>query len=126
MAPEAVPMADFAAVESILHELERNEGVQYPILVSLAGSFLAGAAPKGVYVDTFASMFAVVIGSADTIAAELKENLQSVVIQTSGAKCLVVRTGRKTVLAVRLPTNADPQRVEQAIAKYIPRIEEYL
>ena len=119
-------MADFAAIESILSEIERNEGVQNCILVSLAGSFLAGTAPKGVYVDTFASMFAVVIGSADTVAAELKEGLHSVVISTSGGKCLVVRTGRKTVLALRLPASGDPGKIEAAIEKYIPRSEESL
>src|SRR5437867_1653324 len=62
--PRGPGMVDAAALESILKEIEHNEGVHEAMLVSLAGTYLAGSVPRGVHVDTFGSMFAVRVGSA--------------------------------------------------------------
>ena len=119
-------MVDTAALESILRDLERNEGVQEAMLVSLAGTYLAGSFPKGVHVDTFGSMFAVLIGSAETVTSEAKDSLESVVINGKGNRYLIVHGGRKALLVMRVPIPADMQRTKQAVEKYVPRIEELL
>jgi predicted regulator of Ras-like GTPase activity (Roadblock/LC7/MglB family) len=119
-------MVDTAALESILKEIEQHEGIQEAMLVSLAGTYLAGTFPKGVHVDTFGSMFAVLIGSAETVTAEMKDSLESVVIHSKRSDYLIVHGGRKALLVMRLPTGADPQDVATAVEKYISRIEEHL
>lgn len=119
-------MVDTAALESILKEIEHNEGVREAMLVSLAGTYLAGTFPKGVHMDTFGSMFAVLIGSAETVTSEMKDVLDSVVIHSKASQYLIVHGGRKALLVLRLPLTADPQKVKVAVEKYIPRIEEHL
>ncbi|MCI4371981.1 MAG: roadblock/LC7 domain-containing protein [Thermoplasmata archaeon] len=119
-------MVDTAALESVLHEIEHNEGVQEAMLVSLAGTYLVGSFPRGVHVDTFGSMFAVLVGSAETITSETKDPLQSVVIHSKSNQYLIVHGGRKALLVMRLPLTADAKKTALAAEKYIPRIEEHL
>lgn len=119
-------MVDSAALESILKEIEHREGVQEAMLVSLAGTYLAGSFPKGVHVDTFGSMFAVLIGSAETVTSEMKDALENVVIHSKQSDYLIVHGGRKALLVMRLPTGANPQKIAAAVEKYIPRIDEHL
>jgi predicted regulator of Ras-like GTPase activity (Roadblock/LC7/MglB family) len=96
------------------------------MLVGLAGTYLAGTFPRGVHVDTFGSMFAVLVGSAETVTQETRETLESVVIHSKSNRYLVVHGGRKALLVVRLPIGADPTKTKTAIEKYIPRIEEHM
>jgi len=119
-------MVDTTALESVLREIERNEGVQEAMLVSLAGTYLAGSFPRGVHVDTFGSMFAVLVGSAETVISEAKDSLESVVIHSKSNKYLIIHAGRKALLVMRLPPSADPLKTKMAVEKYIPRIEEHL
>ena len=119
-------MVDTTALESVLHEIEQNEGVQEAMLVSRAGTYLGGSFPRGVHVDTFGSMFAVLVGSAMTITDEAKDSLESVVIHSKSNKYLIVHAGRKALLVMRLPPSADPQKTKNVVEKYIPRIEEHL
>ena len=119
-------MVDTTALESLLREVEQNEGVQEAMLVSLAGTYLAGSFPRGVHVDTFGSMFAVLVGSAETVTAEAKDSLESVVIHSKANKYLIIHAGRKALLVMRLPPSADPLKAKVAVEKYIPRIEEHL
>src|SRR2546426_1131024 len=90
-------MVDTTALESLLHEVEQNEGVQEAMLVSRAGTYLGGSFPRGVHVDTFGSMFAVLVGSAMTITDEAKDSLESVVIHSKSNKYLIVHAGRAGV-----------------------------
>jgi len=119
-------VVDTAALESILREIEQNEGVQDAMLVSLAGTYLAGSFPRGVHVDTFGSMFAVLVGSAETVTSETKDVLESVVINSKMGRYLIIHGGRKALLVMRLPSTADVQKTKLAVEKYIPRIEEHL
>src|SRR5438046_6624983 len=124
--PRGPGMVDAAALESILREVEHNEGVHEAMLVSLAGTYLAGSFPKGVHVDTFGSMFAVLIGSAETVTSETRDVLDSVVIRSKASQYLIVHGGRKALLVMRLGLGNDPLKAKHAVEKYIPRIEEHL
>src|SRR5438034_10339789 len=95
-------MVDATALESVLREIEQNEGVHEAMLVSLAGTYLAGSFPKGVHVDTFGSMFAVLIGSAETVTSETRDVLDSVVIRSKASQYLIVHGGRKSLHAMHL------------------------
>jgi len=119
-------MVDTPALESILKEIEQTEGVHEAMLVSLAGTYLAGSYPKGVHVDTFGSMFAVLVGSAETVTSETKDSLDSVVIHSKSNQYLIVHGGRKALLVLRLPPGKEAHKIRLAVEKYVPRIEEHL
>jgi len=71
-------------------------------------------------------MFAVLVGSAETVISEAKDSLESVVIHSKSNKYLIIHAGRKALLVMRLPSSADPLKTKMAVEKYIPRIEEHL
>jgi hypothetical protein len=119
-------MADTAAIEAILHEIERNEGIQEAILVSRNGTYIAGEVPKGAHVETFAAMFAILLGAAENSTSELKEGLENVMINLETSKMVVLHGGPKALLVLRMPKAADAGHLKSAVAKYIPRIEDSL
>src|SRR2546427_10507047 len=108
-------MVDTTGLETLLREIEKNEGVQEAMLVSLAGTYLAGNFPRGVHVDTFGSLFAVLVGSAETVTAEARDSLEAVVIHCTSQKSLIIHGGRQALLVLRLPTPADPLKMQLAV-----------
>ncbi len=119
-------MADTAAIESILHELEAKESIESAILVSRNGTYIAGTPPHGVYMETFAAMFAVLLGSADNSASDLRQSLDSVVINLETNKLAIVPAGPKALMALLMAKSADAGGVRYLVDKYIGRIEENL
>ncbi len=119
-------MADIAAIESVLHELESAEGVQDAVLVSRSGMHIAGTVPKGAHSETFVAMFAILLGAAETATSELKERLDSVVINLESSKVLIVNDGPKALFVLRTNGDVDERRLKQSLEKYVKRIEEHL
>src|SRR3989442_15350631 len=100
-------MVDTTGLETLLREIEQNEGVQESMLVSLAGPYLPGSFPRGLHGDTFGSMFAVLVGSAETVISEAKDSLESAVIHSESKKYLVMHSGRQGLRVLRPPSSAD-------------------
>lgn len=119
-------MADTAAIETILHEIETSEGIQDAILVSRNGTYIAGTVPKAVHVETFAAMFAILLGAAENSTSELKEVLDNVVINLETSKMVIVHCGPKALIVLRMPKATDSQGIKRTVEKYIGRIEENL
>src|SRR5947208_14266737 len=101
-------MVDAPALESILKEIEHNEGVHEAMLVGLAGTYLAGTVPRGVHVDTFVSLFAVRAGSAETVTEQAKNIMGSVILRFKTSPYLIVPGGRKSLLVLLLDATAAP------------------
>ncbi|HYM40520.1 MAG TPA: roadblock/LC7 domain-containing protein [Thermoplasmata archaeon] len=119
-------MADTAAIETILHEMETSEGIQDAILVSRNGTYIAGTVPHGVHVETFAAMFAILLGAAENSTSELKEVLDNVVINLEASKLVIVHCGPKALMVLHMPKAADSSGVKRTIEKYLGRIEDNL
>ena len=119
-------MADTAAIEAILHEIEGAEGVEEALLVSRNGTYIAGTVPKGVHVETFAAMLAILLGAAENSTSELKEVLDNVVINLEMTKIVIVHGGPKALLVLRMPKVADSHLIKKGMEKYIARIEDHL
>jgi len=119
-------MADTAAIESILREIEKSEGIEEAILVSRNGTYIAGTVPGGVHVETFAAMFAILLGAAENSTSELKEVLDNVVINLETSKIVIVHGGPKALLVLRMPKSADSAGTKHTMEKYLGRIEENL
>lgn len=119
-------MADTAAIEAILHEIETSEGVEDAILVSRNGTYIAGAVPKGVHVETFAAMFAILLGAAENSTSELHENLDNVVINLETTKIVIIHGGPKALLVLRMPKPGDAAHLKHVLDKYLSRIQDSL
>ncbi len=119
-------MADTAAIEAILHEVEKSEGVEDAILVSRNGTYIAGTVPQNVHVETFAAMFAILLGAAENSTSELREVLDNVVINLETSKMVIVHCGPKALMVLRMPKTTDSQGIKKTVEKYVGRIEENL
>ncbi len=119
-------MADTAAIEAILHELEKAEGIDDAILVSLNGTYIAGTVPTGAHVETFAAMFAILLGAAENSTSELSEVLDHVVINLETSKMVIVHAGPKALMVLRMGKTADSAGMRHVVEKYMGRIDEYL
>lgn len=119
-------MADIAALEEILGELGKVDGVQDAVLVSRSGMHIAGAVPEGAHGDTFVAMFAILLGAAETATSELRERLDNVVIQLESSKILIVNDGPKAIFVLRTTRDADIRAVRTEVGKLTKRIEEHL
>ena len=119
-------MADTAAIETILHEIETSEGIQDAILVSRNGTYIAGTVPKAVHVETFAAMFAILLGAAENSTSELNEVLDNVVINLETSKMVIVHCGPKALIVLHMPKATDSQGIKRTVEKYVGRIEENL
>ena len=119
-------MADTAAIEAILHELEKTEAIDDAILVSRNGTYIAGTVPSGAHVETFAAMFAILLGAAENSTSELKEVLDDVVINLETSKMIIVHAGPKALMVLRMTKSSDATGIKHAIEKYLGRIEENL
>ena len=119
-------MADTAAIETILHEIEKAEGIQDAILVSRNGTYIAGTVPKNVHVETFAAMFAILLGAAENSTSELKEVLDTVIINLETSKMVIVHCGPKALMVLHMPREADSAGMKHTVEKYTGRIEENL
>lgn len=119
-------MADTAAIEAILRDIEKKEGIQDAILVSRNGTYIAGNVPKGVHVETYAAMFAILLGAAENSTSELRESMDSVVINLEASKMVIVHGGPKALLVLRMPRVAESAHVKMAMEKYIGAIQENL
>ena len=119
-------MADTAAIETILHEMEKAEGIEDAILVSRNGTYIAGTVPKGVHVETFAAMFAILLGAAENSTSELKEVLDTVVINLEASKMVIVHAGPKALMVLPMAKGAESTGIKHVFDKYVGRIEENL
>ena len=119
-------MADTAAIETVLHENEKNEGFEDAILVSRNGTYIAGTVPKSVHVETFAAMFAILLGAAENSTSELKEVLDNVIVNLETSKLVIVHCGPKALMVLHMPKATDSADAKRTIEKYIGRIEENL
>jgi hypothetical protein len=119
-------MADISAIEAILAEIEKSEGVEDAVLVSRSGMHIAGEVPPGAHSETFVAMFAILLGAAETATSELKERLDSVVINLEGSRVLILNDGPKALFVLRTTKDVDPRRVRQSLEKYAKRIEDFL
>jgi len=82
--------------------------------------------PAGAPSETFVAMFAILLGAAETATSELKERLDSVVINLEGSRVLILNDGPKALFVLRTTKDVDPRRVRQSLEKYAKRIEDFL
>lgn len=119
-------MADATALESIMKEIQAIDGVSDAVLVSRSGGYLAGSIPEGVFQDTFVAMFAILFGAAETATAELKDRIDTVVLNLESSRIAVVNDGPKALYVLRMRKDADLPAIKGRLERISKRLEEVL
>ena len=119
-------MADVAALESLLKEVQTLDGVHDAVLVSRSGMYIAGSVPEGVFQDTFVAMFAILLGAAETATSELKDRIDTVVLNLEQSRIVVVNDGPKAIFVLRTRKDVDIPSMKSSLEKMSRRIEELL
>ena len=88
------------ALEQVLDEIRSIPSVFEATVVSRSGMHIAGDAPKGVHLETFVAMSAILLGAAETATAELKDKLLNVVVDLSRGRMILMSAGSKALLVV--------------------------
>lgn len=119
-------MTDIPKVDAILEEIEALEGVSGAFLVSRSGMYVAGNLPSGVDTDIYASMFAVLLGSADTATSQLKERMDAVAVYLRKSRLVVYPNGSKALLVLRVGNDVRIRRLGKTLKAYSERLEAVL
>ncbi|MFQ5919578.1 MAG: roadblock/LC7 domain-containing protein [Thermoplasmata archaeon] len=119
-------MADIPQIEEILKEIEGREGIHEAFLVTRSGMYIAGDLPKGVEQETYASMFAVLLGSADTATSQMKEPMQGVSVHLRDSKLVVLGDGPKALFVLRAGEDVPVRRLREFLGPFSARLEEHL
>jgi predicted regulator of Ras-like GTPase activity (Roadblock/LC7/MglB family) len=119
-------MADVAALESLLKEVKNLDGVNDAVLVSRSGMYIAGSVPEGVFQDTFVAMFAILLGAAETATSELKDRIDTIVLNLEQSRIVVVNDGPKAIFVLRTRKDVDIPSVKNSLERMSRRVEELL
>jgi predicted regulator of Ras-like GTPase activity (Roadblock/LC7/MglB family) len=93
-------MVEYLALEEVLDEVRSIPSVYEATIVSRSGMHIAGDAPKGVHLETFVAMSAILLGAAETATAELKDKLQYVCVELTRGKMILMSAGQRALLVV--------------------------
>jgi len=93
-------MVEYLALEEVLDEIRSIPSVYEATVVSRSGMHIAGDAPKGVHLETFVAMSAILLGAAETATAELKDKLQYVSVELGRGKMVLISAGPRALLVV--------------------------
>lgn len=119
-------MADIPRIEEILKEIESLEGVSTAFLVTRSGMYIAGDLPKGVDTDTYASMFAVLLGSAETATSQMKQAVRGVAVRLPDSQLVIIGDGPKALFVLRVGEDVGMLRLKELLGPYSKRLQEYL
>lgn len=120
-------MAEHLAIEEILDELRSVPSVYEATVVSRSGMHvIAGDTPRGVHLETYVAMSAILLGAAEAATAELKDKLQYVAVELTRGKMIFSSAGNRALVVVtasnELPTAELASKVRHFAAKIAEKI----
>jgi len=119
-------MAEYQELESILKEIQALDGVYNAVLVARNGMHIAGMPPEGVFQDTFDAMCAILLGAAENVTSDLKERVNTIVVNLEATKIVVMNDGPKALFVVRTRKDTDEGWIKAQLDKFSKRVEEIL
>lgn len=119
-------MVDVGDIEKTLAELKKSVRVEDAVIVSKSGRHIAGDVPKGAHTETFSAMFAILLGAAETATSELNEKLDHALLNLGGAKILVINSGPKALIVLKLTVDANVDEVVEKVKSYSKKLEEHI
>jgi predicted regulator of Ras-like GTPase activity (Roadblock/LC7/MglB family) len=71
-------------------------------------------------------MFAILVGAAETATSELKDRIDTVVLNLEQSRIVVVNDGPKAIFVLRTRKDVDLASVKNSLEKMSRRVEELL
>ena len=119
-----VIMVEYLELEEVLDEVRSIPSVYEVTVVSRSGMHIAGDAPKGVHLETFVAMSAILLGAAETATSELKDKLQYVSIELQRGKMVLTSAGARALLVLTAAKDADTKELAARARDFALRVEE--
>jgi len=116
-------MVEYLALEEVLDEIRSIPSVYEATVVSRSGMHIAGDAPKGVHLETFVAMSAILLGAAETATAELKDKLQNVCIELSRGRMVLVSAGNRALLVLTASKEISASELTDKAKEFASKIE---
>ena len=117
-------MVEYLALEEVLDEIRSVPSVYEATVVSRSGMHIAGDAPKGVHLETYVAMSAILLGAAETATAELKDKLQYVCVELTRGKMLLMSAGPRALLVVNSSKDMSTPELASKIKDFANKIVE--
>jgi predicted regulator of Ras-like GTPase activity (Roadblock/LC7/MglB family) len=115
-------MPEYLVMEKILDEVRSIPSVYDATVVSRSGMHIAGDSPRGVHLETYVAMSAILLGAAETATAEMKDRLQYVSIELSRGKMLLTSAGTRALLVVTASHEISTQELAEKMKDFGERI----
>jgi predicted regulator of Ras-like GTPase activity (Roadblock/LC7/MglB family) len=116
-------MAQYSAIDEILDDLHKEmPSVYEATVVSRSGMHIAGDSPKGVHLETFVAMSAILLGAAETATSELKDKLEYVSVELSRSRMVLTSAGNRALLVLTASDEMDTDELAEKAAEYSARI----
>ncbi|HEX9907199.1 MAG TPA: roadblock/LC7 domain-containing protein [Thermoplasmata archaeon] len=119
-------MVEYLAIEKILDELRAQPSIYEATVISRSGMHISGDAPKGVHLETYVAMSAILLGAAETATAELKDKLQNVCVELARSKMLLVSAGPRALLVVTASKDISTADLTDKLNAFATKLEEQI
>ncbi|MGD9963316.1 MAG: roadblock/LC7 domain-containing protein [Thermoplasmata archaeon] len=119
-------MPEYLAIDKILDEVRSIPSVYEATVVSRSGMHIAGESPRGVHLETYVAMSAILLGAAETATAEMKDKLQHVSVELSRGKMVLTSAGNRALLVVTASNEAQTAELAQMMRALGERIAQNL
>ncbi|UCE45267.1 MAG: roadblock/LC7 domain-containing protein [Methanobacteriota archaeon] len=120
-------MAQYLEVEEILDELHKAvPSVYEATVVSRSGMHIAGDSPKGVHLETFVAMSAILLGAAETATSELKDRLDYVAVELTRSRMILKSAGNRALLVLTASDEVPAPQLAEAATKYAEMVAEHI
>ncbi len=116
-------MVEYLALEEVLDEIRSVPSVYEATVVSRSGMHIAGDAPKGVHLETFVAMSAILFGAAETATGELKDKLQHVSVELARGRIIMTNAGPRALLVVTTSKDLGTEQLASRLKEFASRIE---
>jgi len=115
-------MPEYLAIDKILDEVRAIPSVYEATVVSRSGMHIAGESPRGVHLETYVAMSAILLGAAETATAEMKDKLQHVSVELSRGKMVLTSAGNRALLVVTASNEMQAHELAQKLMPFGERI----
>ncbi len=116
-------MAQYTAIDEILDDLHKEmPSVYEATVVSRSGMHIAGDSPKGVHLETFVAMSAILLGAAETATSELKDKLEYVCVELSRSRMVLTAAGNRALLVLTASDDIGCEELASKADEYAARI----
>lgn len=116
-------MGEISQVRAVLEEIKHLDHVQEVSLISRGGMYVLGDGPKGVHLETYAAMSGIMVGAAETTAAELKDNLKHVIIKLTDRDLILMGASNRYILCITTDGKDEGSRVSKSAAQIISKVD---